>query len=71
MLLHSLLDLRAEASEGALYASPILPDLLPHLSLRNLRLGDSRVDLHVERDGDGLQMEMRGPREVRLEALTA
>ena len=49
-LLQALLGLHADAPEGVLYIDPSLPEWLPDVCLRGLRVGESSVDLHVWRD---------------------
>lgn len=51
LMVQSLLGLRPVASRGVTLLDPNLPDWLPHLELRGLRIGDARIDLDVWRQG--------------------
>ena len=49
-LIESMLGLQPDAARGELVlAAPSLPDWLPHLELRNLRVGEAVVDLRFMR----------------------
>jgi glycogen debranching enzyme len=50
-LLRALLGISADAPNRRLYVDPALPDWLPDVSLRNLRVGKTRVDLRFWREG--------------------
>jgi glycogen debranching enzyme len=50
LLLQSLLGMEADARLGTLTLSPALPDGVSNLTLRNLRVGQSRVTLTLWRD---------------------
>jgi glycogen debranching enzyme len=53
-LLVSLLGLAPNAFERTLRIErPVLPDVVPDVELRGLRVGDARVDLRFERGADG------------------
>ncbi len=52
MLLQACLGLDIDAPAGRLrFVRPALPENLPRLVIRNLRVGDSSVDVVVSRDG--------------------
>ncbi|MBI4318760.1 MAG: amylo-alpha-1,6-glucosidase [Chloroflexi bacterium] len=51
-LLQAILGLQADAPNNRLYVDPQLPDWLPDLTLRGLRVGRDKLDLHFWRDGD-------------------
>lgn len=51
-MLQAMLGLQADAPRGKLYIDPALPRWLPSVTLRNLKVGDSEVDLLVQRDGE-------------------
>ncbi len=52
-LMHSLLGLEPHAAAGQLWVDPWLPEWLPQLDVRGLRVGDARVDLRFWRDESG------------------
>jgi glycogen debranching enzyme len=71
-LLATLLGLEADAPAGRLRVRPALPEWLPELSVQNLSVGNTRVDLTVTRKADGAHelevQDSRGaPLEVELE----
>jgi len=53
ILLQTLLGLRAVATLKLLAVDPILPAWLPDVTVRNLRVGQSRVSLRFRRDRSG------------------
>jgi glycogen debranching enzyme len=53
LLVHSILGLQPVAPLGLLVVSPALPEWLPEVVLRDLRLGDARATVRFWRDGDG------------------
>jgi glycogen debranching enzyme len=53
MLLQALLGLRPLAPLGLLLVYPELPEWLPDLVLRGLRVGDSRLSIRFHREADG------------------
>lgn len=57
MLLQSILGIRADAPNRRLYVDPVLPDWLPEITLTNLRIGESRLDLRFWRDDDATTFE--------------
>lgn len=71
-LMATLLGLEADAPAGRLRVRPALPEWLPELSVRNLTVGQAKVDLRVLRNADGAHeldvQDARGaPLEVDLE----
>jgi hypothetical protein len=52
-LVQTLLGLRAHAPTRTLLLDPRLPEWLPELTLRRLRVGGARVDLQFRRGKDG------------------
>jgi glycogen debranching enzyme len=65
MLLQAMLGLQQDAPRGKLYVDPALPDWLPDVTLKDLRLGRLRFDIRFWRDGkDTLFMVMKGQREA-------
>jgi glycogen debranching enzyme len=52
LMIQALLGIRPFAPAQLLLLDPRLPDWLPELNLRRLRVGDALVDLHVWRHGD-------------------
>ena len=51
--MEALLGLQPDASAHDLIVDPHLPEYLPELQLRNMRVGDASVDLTFQRRGDG------------------
>ena len=51
-LLQAMLGLEPQASAGRLWVDPWLPEWLPEIHVRDLRVGNARVDLRFWRDGD-------------------
>jgi glycogen debranching enzyme len=50
-LLQAMLGLTPDAPSQRLYVDPALPDWLPELTLRNLRVGDAAFDIRFEGNG--------------------
>ncbi len=69
-LITVLVGAQADAASSSLELDPALPEWLPEIMLKNLRVGGSAVDLHVRRESDGghlLQLDHpRGTLDVRL-----
>jgi cellobiose phosphorylase len=71
MLLQAILGIRQDALRGKLYVDPALPDWMPDVTLRDLRLGRQRFDIRFWRDGhDSVFKVLKGRQDavVRLEA---
>jgi glycogen debranching enzyme len=51
-LLQAILGLRADAPNGRLYVDPDLPEWLPDIALRGLRVGNATVELRCRREAD-------------------
>jgi hypothetical protein len=65
MLLQTMLGLQQDAPRGKLYVDPVLPDWLPDVTLKDLRLGRRRFDIRFWRDGKGTLFKvLKGPREA-------
>ncbi|MGH7052732.1 MAG: amylo-alpha-1,6-glucosidase [Stellaceae bacterium] len=58
-LLQTLLGVAPDAQRGRLLIDPALPDWLPRLSVRDLRLGKQVFDLAFWRDGEETRFEVR------------
>lgn len=58
VLLEILLGFDPDAAAGRLFLDPHLPDWLPQLDVRDLRLGDQTFDLRVRRAGEGTEFEV-------------
>ncbi len=52
MLIQALLGIQPDAPGGTLYVDPYLPDWLPDLTLRDLRMGHHHFDLRFWREGE-------------------
>jgi glycogen debranching enzyme len=46
------------AQNRVVFERPCLPEGIPHLSIRGLRVGDSSVDLHFERQADTVRVQV-------------
>jgi hypothetical protein len=73
-MLQAILGLYAHAPSGVLYLDPRLPEWLPEITLRNLRVGDARVDLRFRRDpGTAASthevLDQRGELDVRRKSI--
>ncbi|MGH7649578.1 MAG: glycogen debranching N-terminal domain-containing protein [Gemmatimonadaceae bacterium] len=53
LLVHTLLGLQPVAPWHTLVVDPVLPDWLPEITLRNLRVGDARATITFTRDDEG------------------
>jgi glycogen debranching enzyme len=74
MLLQAMLGIQQDAPRGKLYVDPALPDWMPNVRLRDLRLGRARFDIHFWRDGhDSVFKVLKGRPDavVRLDAESA
>jgi glycogen debranching enzyme len=72
MMVQALLGLRPVTPLGIVAVDPFLPDWLPELSLRNVRLGHQSGSLHFWRDRRGrtqFRAEGSGVRVLRLKGL--
>jgi glycogen debranching enzyme len=56
-LLQTILGLEAEASEHLLYVDPHLPGWLPDLMLRNLMVGEAKIDLRFWQESGATRWE--------------
>jgi glycogen debranching enzyme len=56
--LRTFLGLQADAPRRMLFVDPKLPDWLPSLTLKGLKIGGDRVDLRVWREGDVTRWEV-------------
>lgn len=57
-LVQALLGFEPDAPQGKLYVDPVLPDWLPDLTLRDLRLGKQTLDLRFWREGGQTRFEV-------------
>ena len=57
-LVQAMVGLRADAPNGRLCVDPVLPDWLPELELRGLRVGEARIGLHLWRDDGRTRWEV-------------
>lgn len=53
LLVHAMLGIVTVAPRGVLVLDPELPDWLPEVTLRDLRVGPSRISLRFWREGEG------------------
>jgi hypothetical protein len=58
MLLQAMLGLQQDGPRGKLYVDPALPDWLPDVTLKDLRLGRRRFDIRFWRDGERTEFEV-------------
>jgi glycogen debranching enzyme len=65
MLLQAMLGLQQDAPRGKVYVDPALPDWLPDVTLKDLRLGRQRFDIRFSRDGKDTAFEvLKGKRDA-------
>jgi glycogen debranching enzyme len=57
-LLRAILGLDANAHQKQLIVDPVLPEWLPDITLRHLRVGEARIDLRFWREGDKTRYEV-------------
>ena len=59
---HAILGLEADAAAGMLYVDPHLPDWLPDIELRGIKVGKTSFDLRFERHSGGATFDvLKGP----------
>lgn len=64
-LLQAMLGFQPDAPNSKLYVDPVLPEWMPELSIRDLRVGALSFDLHFALGDGGTFFEVtRGPREA-------
>ncbi|WP_140908408.1 amylo-alpha-1,6-glucosidase [Cognatiluteimonas lumbrici] len=72
-MLQAMLGVYAHAPSGVLYLDPRLPEWLPEITLRNLRVGEAGLDLRFARQADGTStyeiLDQRGKLEARRRAI--
>jgi glycogen debranching enzyme len=54
----AMMGIQADAPNRTLYVDPWLPEWVPDLTLRGLRVGDGKVDLRAWREGDQTRWEV-------------
>ncbi len=57
-LVQAILGLELDAPAGVLRIDPALPDWLPQVTLRNLRVGASTFDIEFSRNGDATEYQI-------------
>ncbi len=57
-LLQAMLGFEPDAPAGMLYLDPVLPNWLPDLLVRDLRVGTHEFDIRFERDGERTRFEV-------------
>lgn len=63
MLLEACLGLEIDALASSVrFSNPRLPAFLDHIQLENVAVGDARIDLRLEREPDGVAVEVTGRR---------
>jgi glycogen debranching enzyme len=65
-LLQAILGLAADAPRGRLRVDPVLPEWLPDVALRGMRVGGARVDLRFWREGERTRWDA-SPQQGRIE----
>jgi len=71
-LVQALVGFQPDAPAGKLYLDPALPDWLPQLTLRNLRVGKARLSLSFWREGEATRWEVtRGSSAIAVEQRSA
>jgi glycogen debranching enzyme len=62
-ILQAMLGFQPDAPNGMLYVDPALPDWMPGLTVRDLKLGDTSFDIRFCRDGHVTEFEiLKGPK---------
>jgi glycogen debranching enzyme len=65
MLLQAILGLQHDAPRGKLYVDPALPEWLPDVTLKDLRVGRRQLDIRFWRDGENSLFEvLKGNRDA-------
>ena len=57
-MLQTIVGFQPDAPADKLYIDPVLPDWLPDLTIRDLRVGQDVFDLRLSRDGDATRFEI-------------
>jgi glycogen debranching enzyme len=57
-LIRAILGLDADAHKKTLYIDPVLPDWLPDITLRQLRVGQAAVDIRFWREGEATRHDV-------------
>ena len=57
-LLQAMLGFQPDAPNGMLYLDPALPEWMPTLTVRDLKLGSQHFDIRFERNGDETKFEV-------------
>ncbi len=70
-LLQAMLGIELDAPKGVLRIDPVLPDWLPDLVLRGLRLGADSFDLAFRRDGERTHYEVLQGDPARVQRVVA
>jgi glycogen debranching enzyme len=68
MFLQSILDLRPDVQGNRVRLEPVLPDMFRRITLTNIRLGRTRVDVTVE--GAGANVEVHAAERAPLAGAT-
>jgi hypothetical protein len=70
-LLQALLGFQPDAPAGRLYVDPALPDWMPALTVRDLKVGGDKFDIRFRREGAKTLFDVpRGPaRRVEFRAM--
>jgi hypothetical protein len=57
-LLQAILGFQPDAPNDTLYIDPTLPDWMPKLTVRDLKLGKQKFDIRFSRTGDATAFEV-------------
>lgn len=57
-VVEGIFGVKPDAPQKALTIEPQLPEALDHAALRNLRVGDARIDIETRRLGSGIQVSV-------------
>ena len=58
MLTQAMLGFLPDAPRNKLYVDPLLPDWLPDITIRDLRLGRHKFDIRFWREGEQTEFEV-------------
>jgi glycogen debranching enzyme len=64
-LLQAMLGFQPDAPNRILYVDPVLPDWMPELTVRNLRIASLTFDIRIARKGEATEFEVtKGPKDA-------
>jgi glycogen debranching enzyme len=70
-IVQTLVGLAPDAARNRLVVSPALPDWLPNLDIREVRLGSERIDLRLWREHDATRLAVLNKSNITVELNSA